>query len=91
MQSQFQIWDGRMVLEIDIFVLDAAPSTFDECIAQGSLSAIYADPDGGHFQDAGEHVCCELGSLVGVEDVWLALFQCLPERDPTGKPIQGVR
>jgi hypothetical protein len=67
-QSRFQFWDGRILHEVDVFVLDRAPAALDEDIVQSTSSAVLADSGANSFRFAGEFLNCKLRSLVGVED-----------------------
>jgi hypothetical protein len=75
MQACFQRRHHVIVHEIEMLVLDRAPQPFDKDIVQGSASTIHADSDLGPFQDIGEFRRRELGTLISIEDLRLALLQ----------------
>ena len=53
-QSEVEFQYGRVGLEVDIFVFDGSPKSFDENVIQGSASTVHADADVLLFQTAGE-------------------------------------
>ena len=68
-------------LQVDLFVLQAAPQPFDENVVQPAPTAIHADPHSGGFQLVGKPRAGELRTLVGVEDLRPPLpqrvFECI--------------
>jgi hypothetical protein len=68
-ESGFEGGQGAVFVEIDFFVFDAAPESFDEDVVHVSASAVHADGNA----EGGEFLCPflggELAALVGIEDV----------------------
>lgn len=60
---------GLKGLKIDALVFQAAPEALDEDAVHPAALAVYADPDLGVQQHAGEARGGELGVLVDVEDL----------------------
>ena len=60
--------------KVKVLILDRPPKTLDEDIILDSAATVHADGHGMFFQAAGEGLAGELGSLVGVKDLW----RCIP-------------
>ena len=65
-QADTQLKTGFERMEINAFVLQRAPQTFDEHIVHTAAATIYADPDLGSLQHGGE---VEAGGLARIEDL----------------------
>ena len=63
---------GRV--QIEVFILHGAPEPFDEDIVERPTTAIHADGNAVVLEDGHPCVCSELGTLVGVEDVWVSIL-----------------
>ena len=81
---------GRVLLDIEVFILDRPPEPLDENVIQCTSSTIHADTYSGLFQAAGKGCCGELNTLVCVEDRWLSPAQSLLQRVETEATIQCV-
>src|ERR1700730_1223872 len=68
-------------LQVDLFVLQAAPQPLDEYIVQPAPATVHADPHSGGFQLVGKRRAGKLRALVGVEDLWppfpQSVFECV--------------
>ena len=53
-KTGLQLWDGGIVFDVDVFVLDAAPKTLDEDIVERPTTTIHADLDVGFLETVGE-------------------------------------
>ncbi len=62
-------------LQVDPFVFQGAPESFDEDIILEASLAVHADPDVPGFQDGGEGFAGKLASLIGVEYLRGAVFE----------------
>ena len=61
--------DRRVVVQINVLILHAAPEPLYEDIVQGPATAVHADLDALGFQTARELDACELAALVGIENL----------------------
>ena len=68
LQTPLRIVHAVVSVEINLFVLHAAPESFHEHVIPPASFAIHADLDVVVFQRAGEIQAGELTALVGVED-----------------------
>jgi len=64
-------------LQVDLLVLETAPESFDKDVIGKAAAAVHADGNPMGAQHAGEVVVGELAALVGVEDLWPSLAQCV--------------
>ena len=93
-QSQEQLGQAGVALEIDVLVLDAASQALDEQVVRCPPAFTHADGDPFTLEDAGEDHAGERCPLVGLEDlggtVGLSrLFQTVdaePRLQPVGPP-----
>jgi hypothetical protein len=74
--------DTFVVVQIDLFVFDAAPEPLNEDVVQCSATSIHTDGDLSLFENTGESAARELNTLIRIEDFRRRLFQSL---------IQGAR
>jgi hypothetical protein len=75
------IADRLVGVQIDVLVLERTPQPLHEDVVGPAALAIHADLDAFFFEPSGEGFTAELTSLIGVEDLRLAvlaesLFQC---------------
>ena len=61
--------------EIHLLIFDAAPQPLDENVVAPRAFAVHADRDAIFDQQAGERSASELRTLVGVEDLRLAVLR----------------
>lgn len=66
-----------VVVQIDLFVFDAAPEPLDKDVVQCSTASIHTDGDLSLFENTGEGAARELNTLIRIEDVRRRLFQSL--------------
>src|ERR1019366_9227254 len=59
----------RVPVQIDLFVLDAAPQSLDEHVVDPATLAVHADGDAGVIEHLDPLLAGELRALVGVEDL----------------------
>src|SRR5438270_7113117 len=71
-QASLQLWHRRIVLQIDILVLDTPPQPFDEDVVQCPPTTVHADAHTRLFQTGCEVDRRELHPLIRVEDVRVA-------------------
>src|SRR3954453_9055555 len=64
---------GIVGLEVYLLVLDGAPEPLHEHIVAPCASAVHADGDGVVGQQSGKRRAGELATLIGVEDLRLAM------------------
>ena len=60
---------GRIGMEVDLLVFEAAPQPLDEDVVHAPALAVHADGDPVPLEGAGEVVAGELAALVGIEDL----------------------
>ena len=60
-------------MQVNLLVFDAPPQSFHEYIVPPATSAVHTDLDAVIFQQPSEFQASELASLVGVENVRLAI------------------
>lgn len=65
--------DGFVGPQVNLLVFDAAPQPLDEHVVPPSAFTVHADGDAVAGERAGEGHAGELRTLVGVEDVGLAV------------------
>ena len=90
-ESRNQFLHREVVVEIDVFVLHAAPQTLDEHVVQRSAATVHADGDLRCEKWFREDVARELGSLVRVEDPGLPSAKRSLEHARAEVCILGVR
>ena len=73
---------GRVVLEIDVFIFDGAPQPFDEDVVRGPSRAVHADLKRMRLQGVKEDVAGELSALIHVEN--------LRDPKPTHRLLEAV-
>ena len=73
-QSQEQLGQAGVALEIDVLVLDAASQALDEQVVRCPPAFTHADGDPFTLEDAGEDHAGERCPLVGLEDLRPALW-----------------
>ena len=66
-------------MQVNVFVFDSTPQTFDEDIIQGSSPAVHADEDFMVLEAAGKLIAGELSPLVGIEHHGLGPAEGLKE------------
>ena len=69
--------DTFVVVQIDLFVFDAAPEPLDKDVVQRSTASIHTDGDFALFENIGESAARELNTLIRIEDFRRGLFQGL--------------
>ena len=89
-QSSVQLRHCVILVETDIFVLDAAPKAFAEDVVEGAASTVHADLNVGCEQADGEGIGRELCALVGVEDLGPTGAERLTQGIETEDAVQGV-
>lgn len=78
-------------VQVEVMVLDRPPQPFDEDVVLAAAAAVHADGDVVVLEDLSEGDAGELGALVGVEDLRLAVaLQSLSERLDAELRVQGV-
>lgn len=76
-QARDGLMNSLVAVQVDFFVFDTPPESFDEDIVQGPAAAIHAD---GHlmiFENPGERIARELRALITIED-----FRFRPKKSP---------
>jgi hypothetical protein len=68
---------GRVlvIVQVDLFVFDAAPEPFDEDVVQRTASPVHTDGDLALFENPSERAAGELRTLIGIEDLRLRHLQ----------------
>jgi len=89
-QAGIEIKPGDVVHQVDAFILHAPPEAFNKDVVQGTASAVHADPSASRQHGVGERLGCELGALIGVEDVRPALLEGLAQSNQAELTIQSV-
>ena len=84
-------WHGRIFLQVNVLVLDAAPQALDKNVIQSPASPIHTDPNVGSIQETGKGQRRELSTLIGVENLRLTSLQGLLQDLKTEMTIQGIR
>jgi hypothetical protein len=56
---------SRVVVEIDVLILDSPPKPLNEDVVKGPATTVHADLDARRFQAVSEGMGSELGTLVG--------------------------
>src|SRR6187455_2739511 len=74
--------DAGVGSEVDLLVFDRPPEPLDEDVVTPCALAVHADSDFGGLQHLGEVGRAELTSLIGVEDLRLAM--------PRERLLQGL-
>jgi hypothetical protein len=69
--------DTFVVVQIDLFIFDAAPESLDEDVVQGATASVHTDGDLSLFENTGESAARELNPLIRIEDFRRRLFQGL--------------
>ena len=72
-QADRQFAHCGIAIQIHILVLDASPETLDEDVVKGTAPPIHADDDILAFQGTREGLAGELGALIAIEQLWLAI------------------
>ena len=63
-----RVRDGVVGVQVDLFVLEGAPESFDEDVVPPAAPPVHADLDAVLEQAPGEGGAGELTALIGVED-----------------------
>src|SRR5450759_805045 len=90
-KSGVQLWHRLVISQVDVFILDGPPKSFDKDVVQGATPPIHTDPHARHFERVGKRMRRELHALIRVKDGWLALTQSVLQGVQTELSIQGVR
>lgn len=69
--------DTFVVVQIDLFVFDAAPQSLDEDVIQCSTASVHTDRYLPFFENTDESAARELNTLIRIEDFRRRLFQRL--------------
>src|ERR1039458_970749 len=64
-----RLGDGGVRVEVDFFVLDGAPESFDEDVVAPAALPVHADRNALVLEQAGEGGAGKLRALIGVEDL----------------------
>ena len=78
-----------VVVQIDLFVFDAAPEPLDKDVVQCSAAPIHTDGNPSLFENTGESAARELNTLIRIKDFRRRLFQSLIQG--TGAEIRFQR
>ena len=76
--------------QIDFFVFNCPPQSFDEQVIIITSLPIHADSDSMFFQETGEGLAGELGTLIGVKDIRSAFPQRFFHRLDAETSIQSI-
>lgn len=68
-QAQNRFWNRRVIVQINVLILHAAPEPLDKNIVQRPASAVHADLDALRLQTIREVDTRELTSLVRIENL----------------------
>ena len=71
------MWDRVVGFDVEVFVFDGSPQSFDEYIVECPASSVHADANVLFFEPVGESGGGELRSLVGVENFGFPDGECL--------------
>lgn len=83
---------GRLVIaQIDLLPFDRTPQAFDKHVIERSSTPIPTDLDSRLLQTAGVGGTGELGALIGIDDVRLALTQSVVQCFQTEVRVERVR
>ena len=69
-----------VIVQVNFFIFDAAPQSFNEDVVQGSTTSIHTDGDLALFENAGECVTRKLHTLIRIENLRRGLCQRLLQR-----------
>src|SRR5262245_44875529 len=76
-QALDRLGDAFVVVQIDLFVFDAAPQSLDEDVVQCSTASIHTDRDLSLYENTGESAARGLNTLIRIEDFRRRLCQGL--------------
>src|SRR6266511_2997924 len=79
-QARYGLGRVLVIVQVNLFVFDAAPESFDEDVVQRSTAPIHTDGDFVIFENSSERIACELRSLIRVEDLWPCHLQRSSQR-----------
>ena len=80
-----------MVRQIQIFILDGAPQSFDKDVIKDPPPSIHADLHPSCQQSTREGYAGELTPLITVEDLWTPVGEGLLQRIEAKRRILGIR
>lgn len=78
-------------MQVNVFVFDAAPETFDKHVVEGTPATIHTDQDLSLAQDPSKFWAGELTALIGVEDHRFSGRQGVLQGAEAEQVVQGVR